>query len=50
MDDIAPIRRDLLTPFPRVVVVCILPVSIISTVDVLDDLLFCSTDLVEGGP
>ena len=23
---------------------------IISTVDILDDLRFCSTDLVEGGP
>ena len=50
MDDIAAIRRDLLVPFPRVVVVCMLPVNIVSTVDVLDDLRFCSTDLVEGGP
>ena len=50
MDDIAEIRRNLLDSFPRVVVVCILPVNIISTVDVLDDLRFCSTDLVEGGP
>ena len=48
MDDSAVIRRDLLVPFPRVVEVCILPVNIISAVDVLDDLRFCSTDLVEG--